>query len=66
MSVSDNENWLLVSKNSARWGFLVLVSNRKTILDPREEKIWTTLIYVVFVRSYKIEMKFSEKDCNVI
>jgi hypothetical protein len=42
--VKDDENWLLVLKNSARRGFLALGSNGKTILFPREEKNWTTLL----------------------
>jgi hypothetical protein len=41
--VKDTENWLLVLKNCARWGFLALGANGKTILGPREEKSWTTL-----------------------
>jgi hypothetical protein len=40
----DNENWLLIFKNSARRGFLASGSNGKTILGPREEKSWTTLL----------------------
>jgi hypothetical protein len=36
--VKDNENWLLVLKNTARRGFLAIGSNRKTILRLREEK----------------------------
>jgi hypothetical protein len=41
--VKDNENWLLFFKNSARRGFLALGPYGKTILNPREEKSWTTL-----------------------
>jgi hypothetical protein len=45
--VKDNENWLLVLKNCARRGFLVLGSNGSTILGPREENSWTTMTYSV-------------------
>jgi hypothetical protein len=43
--VKDNENSLSISKNSARRGFLLLGSHRKTILGARKETIWTTLLY---------------------
>jgi hypothetical protein len=45
------KNWLLVSKNSARKGFLALGSNGKTIYGPREEKSATTLTYKRFKKS---------------
>jgi hypothetical protein len=33
----DNKNWLVVSKNSARRGFVALGSNMKTVLGLKEE-----------------------------
>jgi hypothetical protein len=41
--VKNNENWLLVLKNSARWGFLSLGSTKKIIFGSSEDKSWTTL-----------------------
>jgi hypothetical protein len=40
-TVKDNENRLLVFKNSARRVFLAIGSNR------REEESWTTLMYTI-------------------
>jgi hypothetical protein len=45
-NVKDNENWLLVFKNSVRRDVFVLGSNGKTILDPRDEKSWSTLVQI--------------------
>jgi hypothetical protein len=42
--VKDNKDWLLDFKNSARRGILAFGSNGKTILGPRDEKVWTSLI----------------------
>jgi hypothetical protein len=42
--VKDNENWPLLFKSSVTRGFLAFESNGKTILSPREEKSWTTLV----------------------
>jgi hypothetical protein len=38
--VKDNENWLLVFKNSDRRGFLALGSYGKIITGPMEGKRW--------------------------
>jgi hypothetical protein len=42
--VKDYDSWILVFKNSAGRGFLALGSIGKTILGPREERSWTTLL----------------------
>jgi hypothetical protein len=44
MMIKNNENLLLVVKNSARMGFLTLGSNDKTILGARQEVFWATLL----------------------
>jgi hypothetical protein len=46
-TVKDNENWLLVFKNSVREGFLAIGANGKTIFGPREGKSWNTLSHKI-------------------
>jgi hypothetical protein len=41
--VKDNENWLLVFKDSARRGFLALGANEKIFLARGKKKRWTAL-----------------------
>jgi hypothetical protein len=53
-----DKNSLLVFKNSARRSFLALGSNGKTILGPREEKRWTTLIRPVNILAHPFNTEY--------
>jgi hypothetical protein len=47
--VNDNENWLLVFKNSDGRDFLTPSSNGKRNLGSREEKSWTSMYYYILL-----------------
>jgi hypothetical protein len=58
--VEDNEDWLVVSKNSSTSGFLAYGSNGKSILDLKEKASLTTLLYRIkgSPKSYLVGYKY--------